>query len=458
MSFIGKFPSLVAALFVWGLTIEGWAVTVFENFWLIDGVSDEPVEGAAMVVDGERIVAVGVIDSAPWLEREGAEVVDLEGGAVMPGLISNHSHVGIVKGGTVSPENFTPEVINAELRQFEGYGVLTVAVLGMSKDLLYELRDKQRRGVLGGAEVFTADRGLGVYNAVPPVPLGTSQVLRPRSAEEASRMVREMAARHPDFIKIWVDNFFGTKPPEMATDVYAAIIEEADRHGIPVASHVFYLRDAKSLTQNGVDFLAHSVRDQAVDEELLALMKRDGVAYVPTLTLDESQFIYSEHPVWMDTPAFRASVSEALRQKWLTPAFGSRTLENPFTAKHRAALAQALENVKLVYDAGILVGFGTDSGANPYRIPGWAEHRELQLLVEAGLTPMQAIQTATGNAAKVLGDEENRGTLAKGKLANFLLLRANPLDDIRNTTKLEAIYHRGKRIEPAFSSDTSRAE
>jgi imidazolonepropionase-like amidohydrolase len=124
---------------------------------------------------------------------------------------------------------------------------------------------------------------------------------------------------------------------------------------------------------------------------------------------------------------------------------------NPLTPKNQAALAMGLRNVKALHDAGVLIGFGTDSGATPTRLPGWAEHRELQLLVQAGLTPAEAIICATHNAAEVLGDAKNRGTLEPGKRADFLVLTANPLDDIRNTTRLEAIYHGGKRIAPAFA-------
>ena len=128
------------------------------------------------------------------------------------------------------------------------------------------------------------------------------------------------------------------------------------------------------------------------------------------------------------------------------------------TPLNRAALAHGLQNVKTVHDAGILVGFGTDSGAMPTRLPGWAEHRELQLLVQAGLTPMDAIGCATRNAAEVLGESKNRGTLEPGKRADFLVLAANPLDDIRNTTHIVAIYHGGKRIEPAFHWSAPVAE
>jgi imidazolonepropionase-like amidohydrolase len=111
--------------------------------------------------------------------------------------------------------------------------------------------------------------------------------------------------------------------------------------------------------------------------------------------------------------------------------------------------------VKALHDAGVLIGSGTDSGATPARLPGWAEHRELQLLVEAGLSPMEAIQCATRNAAEVLGDLKNRGTLEPGKRADFLILKANPLADIRSTTSLVAVYHGGNRVERIFHEEVA---
>jgi imidazolonepropionase-like amidohydrolase len=123
---------------------------------------------------------------------------------------------------------------------------------------------------------------------------------------------------------------------------------------------------------------------------------------------------------------------------------------------NKAALAQGLKNVKTLHAAGVLVGFGTDSGATPARLPGWAEHRELQLLVEAALSPMEAIQCATRNAADVLGDLKNRGTLEPGKRADFFILDADPLAEIRNTARLAAVYHGGKRIEPMFQEEVSQ--
>jgi imidazolonepropionase-like amidohydrolase len=217
-----------------------------------------------------------------------------------------------------------------------------------------------------------------------------------------------------------------------------------------VAAHIYYLDDAKSLLKDGLDVVAHSGRDQPVDKEFLDLMKAHHAAYIATLSLDESQFVYADHPQWMDTAAFRSSVFPAVLKQWENPQYAVRMSKNPQTPLNRSAFAQALQNLKTVFDSGILVGFGTDSGAMPTRLPGWAEHRELQLMVQAGLKPMDAIVCATRNAAEVLGDSKNRGTLEAGKRADFIVLAANPLEDIQNTTRLVAIYHGGKRIEPFF--------
>jgi imidazolonepropionase-like amidohydrolase len=443
--------SLAACLFL-SASLQA-EVTIFSGATLIDGNGEAPVENSTFVVKDGRIVAIGEADSAPFRGQADVKLVDLTGKTIIPGLISNHSHLGVVKDGKISPDNYTEENLEAAARQYAAYGVTAVTSLGVNKDLFYPWREKQRKGLIGGADTFTADRGLGVKRAAPPIPGDVNQIARPGTAEEARVIVREMASRHPDFIKIWVDTFFGQTEPSMSPEIYAAIIDEAHRYKLRVAAHVFRLEDAKSLLRDGVDVIAHSVRNLPVDEEFISLMKQNKAAYIATLTLDEAQFIYAEHPDWMDSAAFRAAVPEDVRASWLTPEYVAKTKGSPLTRLNRAALAQGLKNVKTLHDAGVLVGFGTDSGATPTRLPGWAEHRELQLLVEAGLTPMQAIQCATRNAAEVLGDLANRGTIEKGKRADFVVLDADPLADIRNTTRLSAIYHDGKPIEPAFAAE-----
>jgi imidazolonepropionase-like amidohydrolase len=420
------------------------APAVFTGATLIDGTGRPPLENATLVIEAGRIVAVGPVDAERFAKQSGARVIDCTGQTIMPALISDHSHLGVVKDGKVSSDNYTKENIESALKQYEGYGVTAVLSLGVNKDVLYAWR----AGNLKGADLFTADRGLGVPRAAPPITVGEDQISRPRSSEEAREIVREMAARQPDMIKIWVDDFFGAAEPKMPPEIYTAIIDEAHKHGLRVAAHVFHLEDAKSLLRAGLDVVAHSVRDQPVDQEFVELMKKNRAGYIATLTLDEAQFIYAERPAWMDTAAFRSAVEPTLRESWLTPEYASKIARGPLTELNKAALAQGLKNVKTLHDAGVLIGFGTDSGATPTRLPGWAEHRELQLLVEAGLSPIAAIQCATRNAAEVLGDLENRGTLEPGKRADFLVLNANPLADIRNTTRLAAVYHAGRRIEP----------
>jgi imidazolonepropionase-like amidohydrolase len=444
------------AAFPW-LALGASPLVIFTGERLIDGTGRPPIEHGELVIAGDRIIAAGKIDPALTGTDKEAQIIHCDGETIMPSLISDHSHLGVVKGKNISAANFTPENIEAALKQYEGYGVTAVLSLGMNKDSLYAVRDEQREGKFRGADIFTADRGLGVASAAPPQPIGPDQVARPATPEEGRQMVREMAARHPDMIKCWVDDLFG-QAPKMPPEIYTAIIDEAHKNGLRVAAHLFYLDDAKSLLRDGLDVVAHSVRDKPVDGEFLDLMKARHAAYIPTLDLDESQFSYADHPAYMRSAAFRTAAGPELLAEWLSPAYAWRIRKSPFTPLNRSAHEDALRNVKSVYDAGILVGFGTDSGAMPTRLPGWAEHRELQLLVQAGLTPMDAILCATRNAAEVLGDGKDRGTLEPGKRADFLVLEANPLDDIANTTRLAAIYHGGVRVEPAFHEEDAGAK
>jgi imidazolonepropionase-like amidohydrolase len=224
-----------------------------------------------------------------------------------------------------------------------------------------------------------------------------------------------------------------------------------------MAGHIFYLDDAKALLKAGLDVIGHSVRDRGVDEEFIALMTARKIPYIPTLTLDESQFIYAQQPPWMNEPFFTQAVDPALLAIWRSPAYAAKVRDNPNTPKERAALKTALLNLVTLHDAGVLISFGTDSGAMPTRIAGFDEHRELQLMVQAGLSPMQAIVAATKVAAETIGDGANRGTLEAGKRADFLVLTANPLDDIRNTEKLEAVFHGGVSKPPVSGAAAQQA-
>ena len=421
----------------------GEAITVLTGARIIDGTGRAPLENGALVIEGANIVTVGTAEAVR--PPPGAQRVDVQGKTIMPGLISAHSHLGLCQGALgPNPAHYTRENVRSQLEQYERYGVLSVMALGCQKDDLYAWREEQRRGTIGGADIFTADRGFGAPRGAPPFPLLEDQMYRPASAEEARAQVRESAARHPDMIKLWVDDLFRTAP-KMPPGLFEAIIEEAHRGGLKVAAHLFYLEDAKALVAAGIDVVAHSVRDQPVDSDLLAAMKARGVAYIPTLDLDESQYIYAEHPAWMQEPFFVQAVDPKLLARWQSPLYAMEMQANPNTPKNKAAAAMGQRNVKAVLGAGVRVAFGTDSGALPTRIPGFAEHRELQLLVQSGLSTMEAIVCATRNSAEVLGATD-RGTLVQGQRADFLVLNGNPLEDIRHTTEILMIYHDGKRV------------
>jgi imidazolonepropionase-like amidohydrolase len=419
-------------------------ITALTHVRVIDGTGRPPLENATVVIQGNHILAV---QSGAGALPAGARVMDLHGDTVMPGLINAHGHLALVQDGQNSATAYTAENVLAELRQYESYGVTTMLSLGVNRDLLYGIRQQQRQGKLDGATVFTADRGIGVPDAAPPLPAAPDQISRPATMEEARATVDAMAKRHADIVKIWVDSLGGTKP-SMSPEIYRAVIQQAHKHHLRVAAHVYYLADAKSLVNDGVDVLAHSVRDKPVDQELISAIKRRGVWYIPTLTVDESFYIYAQHPGFMEINFFKEAISPVLLTMLTSDAYSKKVNEDPKTAQHKADFAMDQQNLKTLYDAGVLIGFGTDSGAMPTRIPGFSEHRELEDMVQAGLTPMQAIVCATSSNATLLGIEATRGTLRPGKRADLIVLAANPLDDITNTRSIVTIFHDGRTVAP----------
>jgi imidazolonepropionase-like amidohydrolase len=456
-----KFFCSVAACAIFGVGFTGQAsgfdrpddpnVIVLRNVRLIDGTGIIPVENATIVIQNGRISA---INTAPRFKPPlHAQVYDYSGKTVIPGLINAHGHLGLVSGTENSATAYTRENVIQELNQSEGYGITSVLSLGGNRDLVFDLRREQQEGVLGGADIFTAGRGIGAPGGAPPLPLGPDQIYRPSTPEEARANVRAMAAQKVDIIKVWVDDLHG-KVPKMQPAVYSAVIDEAHKQHLRVAAHVYALADAKSLVNDGVDVLAHSVRDELVDEQLIAEMKQHGTWYIPTFTVDESFFVYARHPEWMNTAFFKTAAGPAVTAMLNSPTYLAKVRDDPATAQHESDFETAQLNLRRLYDEGIHIGFGTDSGAMPVRIPGFAEHHELELMVRAGLTPMQAIVCATRNNAELL-HATDRGTLTVGKRADLIVLNANPLDGITNVHELVSIIHDGRVIQPAASLATA---
>jgi imidazolonepropionase-like amidohydrolase len=422
---------------------------VLSHVRLIDGTGGPPLENASITIRGGEIVAIATGNSLKI--PSDARSIDYSGKTIIPGLINTHGHLALVCGLQNSATCYTEDNVIAELRQYERYGVTSMLSLGINRDLIYEVRGLQRAGKLDGASVYSGDRGIGVPNAAPPLPHAPDQLYQPMTPAEARADVDAMASRHADMVKIWVDNLHGTKP-SMDPAIYRAVIDQAHRQGLHVAAHVYYLADAKALVSDGVDVLAHSVRDQTIDQELLSAMKQRGVFYIPTLTVDESFFAYAEHPEWKNDAFLQAGMSPELLNTLTGDAQRQKVEHDSSLTLHKRDFANDQENLKLAYDAGVKVGFGTDSGAIPSRIPGFAEHHELEMMVSAGLMPMQAILCATKTNAELLGIQQTTGTLTMGKQADLIVLEGNPLDDIRNTRKMVAIWHGGREVQPVTAA------
>lgn len=417
--------------------------TYFSGMTLVPGDGTAPIEGAAMIVDGGSIVAVG---TAPDLEApEGATTVDLSGRTVMPAIHSLHVHAGYLRDDTMAAEHYTRESILEDLETHAYYGVGAVLVLGSDAgDVAFQIRADQRQGLAAGARLFTAGRGITAKGGWPTIiPAIADAPRQVETEEEAREAVRALAARNVDAVKLWVDDA-GGRVPKLAPELSAAAIDEAKQNDLLTMAHVFYLEDAKRLVEEGIDGLAHSVRDQEVDDELIAAMKENDVFYVPTLVAHQASIAYAEQEAWIGEAAMGETVEAAILERLTSEEFVKSQREDPGLAAAREQYGIALANVKRLADAGVRIGVGTDSGTT-HRFPGYFEHREMELLVEAGLSTSDAIAAATSIPAEILGT--NGGVLVQGRRADFLVLLGNPLDDIVETRNIDRVFLDGEELD-----------
>ncbi len=422
-----------------------WAqVTVLQNVTLIDGTGRPPFTDVSIVIAGGRIREIGGAVKPP----SGAQVIDLKGKTVMPGITNLHGHVGMVKGLTQAPENFTRDNIEAHLKSYASYGVTSVVSMGSDIDpaLMIKIRDEQRDGRISGARVYSAGRGFTGLNGYPSVLPGNKGVpFEVSTAAQARSHVDELAKMKVDLVKMWVDDHLG-RFAKIPLELCAAIIDQAHKRKLKVGAHLFYLKDAKALLDSGLDAMAHSVRDEEVDGDLIAKLKKNNATAIATLTREQSTFVYAGKPAWLDDPFFRRGAVTAQTIATLqSDAYRNKVAGDPDFEKNQQFFRTAGRNLKKLSDAGIRIGFGTDTGP-PARFQGFFEHWEMELMVEAGLTPMQVIQSASKNAAEFLGVAKDFGTLEKGKAADLMVLEKNPLQDIRNTRTIHSVYVGGQKM------------
>jgi imidazolonepropionase-like amidohydrolase len=320
-----------------------------------------------------------------------------------------------------------------------------VLSLGTDQPLVFSLRDSSRQGLIPGATLLTAGYGFGAKNGVPPATFGT-EILRPATPAEAIADVRKLALLKPDFLKLWLDDGGGTMP-KIEPAIYEALIKEAHQQGLKVAAHVYYLEDARNLVNAGVDLLAHSIRDKEVDAALITAMKEKGTFYIPTLSLDEYGFIYAGQPEWLNDPFFIRSLEPGVLEMLTSDAYRQQQQQDKSREKKMRAFMTAVVNLRKLDSAGVKIAMGTDAGAFPVRAQGFSEHLELQLMVEAGLSPLKVISCATQNGAELLGINKQVGTLTAGKKADFMILEGDPSQDINNTRTIIEVWKNGKKVE-----------
>ncbi|MEX2284059.1 MAG: amidohydrolase family protein [Gemmatimonadota bacterium] len=360
------------------------------------------------VQDG-RIIAVG--PAASLAMTPGVERIPLDGKFVMPGLINAHGHVNLER----------------DLHTYAAYGVTTIFSLGGEQPPIFAARDKQATPALDRARVFVS-----------------GPVLTPTTPEEAREQVAGVAAQKVDIVKIRVDDNLGTTR-KMMPDVYRAVITEAHKRGLRVAAHVFYLADAKALLDAKVDFIAHSVRDTDIDQAWAATLKASGVCYTPTLMREVSTFVYESTPEWFDDPLFIAHANKEWIDALKQPVRQQATRNSTGAQRYKTALVVATRNLKRLSDAGVPIAMGTDTGPMG-RFQGYFELMELELMVKAGLSPEQTLAAATRDAARCMKVDRDLGTLETGKWADFVVLDANPLDDIKNVKKINSVWIAGNRV------------
>ncbi len=390
--------------------------TVFTHAALIDGTGAPAMKDAAIIIVNGRIAAMG--PAGKTKAPGGAQVIDLTGKTIIPGIINAHSHIS---------ENPT-----VKLRHFAEFGITSTIGMGGDGDEQLQIRDAQHKGEINGARVYTVQHRFEFEKDAP-------------TPEIARMKVDELFAKYADGVKVVVDHRRHTQVP-LTPEISAAIIDQAHKHHMKAFAHMHDYDDAMRLMEQGIDMLCHQVRDREVDEAFLTMMKNKRVGVTSTMVRELSSFVYADAPAWLDDPLL-ARVFDPKRILFAKTELKDQQSKLADLNLNRMDFDVATKNFSRMVKAGVRIGLGTDSGPEPSRFEGYFEHMEMELMVRYGMTPMQVIQAFSKTNSELLGIDKDYGTLAKGKKADLVVLDKNPLDNILNTRAINAVYIDGKKFE-----------
>jgi imidazolonepropionase-like amidohydrolase len=420
-------------------------VVLYEGARLIRGDGSAPIVNAAMLVENGTITSVGVRGTVNV--PRAASRIDLTGKTIMPTLVNAHGHPGFQRGLTYTADNFTRETIMNDMNRALYFGVAAVQSQGIEKgEVMYQIRADQEAGTLGGARLRIAGAGIGAPNAGPGAAAYAGIAYEVMTENQARQSVQELAAKKVNLIKIWVDDRNG-RAPRLPANLYRAIIDEGHGRGLQVNAHVFYHSDAVDLVDAGINGLAHLVRDKEMDDGLVASIVRHNVYVMPNLSPEWNTYV--DLPHWLrDGDPLSTLLQESVAQPVIARMRKAYEKRDPVAVQRtRMQYAILQHSLAKLARANAKIILGCDTGLEDHLF-GMSEQHELESMVNAGMTSMQVIVSATSRAAEYL-KLNNMGVLATGKEADFLVLDANPLDNITNTQRISAVYVKGVAVDRA---------
>jgi imidazolonepropionase-like amidohydrolase len=416
---------------------------IYQGGRLIIGDGSAPLENGSFVVQNGHITAIGRRIQLP----AGAISVSLAGKTVMPTMIDVHVHIGYEKYVSWGAQNYTSENVLDHLQRAAFYGIAVTQSVGTSPmELSLRFQRDQQAGKFLLASRFLFIPGYAPPNGGPDAVLREATtalhvVNEVSTAAEARASIRKMKNRGLKAVKIWVDDRRGTYP-KMTPEVYTAIIDEAHKHGMIVHAHATTLQDQKAVVRAGADVLVHLVQREKLDEEYMALL-REKKPYWATVIAEGDPTPVCEDDSFFEQAMPATAIARIRATKEWRPLAASCGPPAPNAATREAMIEY---NFPKMVAAGARIVLGTDAGIEPGHTFGSGEHVEIARWVELGLTTSQAITAATLRPAELLGLKD-MGALSAGRRASFIVLDANPIEDIRNTRKISSVYLDGVKFD-----------